>query len=164
MGHRRRNNCSSLVPQKQCTPLAFIISIPPPLGGATISFLCPSCIVPLVLRERRPAHLTKYRSILMDTPVARRADSHTEAASSRHRLHRRHESSIDRPHAISTTRVVDSKATSRNSRNKNTIINMVFGSDRPGTSSRGGIKPPSAGRRHESPENPEQVNAKSPIF
>ena len=73
IGHRRRNNCSSLVPQKQCTPLAFIISIPPSLGGATISFLCPSGIVPLVLRERRPVHLTKYRSILMDTPVARRA-------------------------------------------------------------------------------------------
>ena len=38
------------------------------------------------------------------------------------------------------------------------------GADRTGACSRGGLKPPSAGRRHESPENPEQVHAKSPIF
>jgi hypothetical protein len=112
-GHRMRNNCSSLVPQKQCTPLAFIISIPPPLGDATISFLYPSGIVPLVLRERRPVRLTKTGTTYWMLPLRG--------------------GRINRPHAISTTRVVDSKATSRNSRNKNTIINMVFGSDRPGT-------------------------------
>ena len=56
---------------------------------------------------------------LTDRGLLAEAASLTEAASSRHRLLRRHESSKE---------------------------------------------PPSAGRRHESPENPEQVHAKSPIF
>jgi hypothetical protein len=32
----RRINCSSIVPQKQCTPLALLISSPPPLGGGRL--------------------------------------------------------------------------------------------------------------------------------